>query len=90
MPGNPLASLSGYTVAITADRRSDEQAELLERRGATVVHAPVIRTVPLIDGDGLRDATMALIVEPPDIVVLSTGLGTRSWFSAGGRSRIGR
>lgn len=77
-----LPSLSGYTVAITADRRWDEQAALLERRGATVVHAPVIRTLPLVDAPALRAATEALVAVPPDIVGLSTGLGTRSWFSA--------
>ena len=56
-----LGSLSGYTVAITADRRWEEQAELIERRGGSVLHGPVIRTLPLADEAGLREATRALI-----------------------------
>lgn len=78
----PVGALSGYTIGVTADRRRDEQAELLERRGATVVFGPVIRTLPLTDEVGLRCATDALIAHPPDVVVLSTALGTRGWFAA--------
>ncbi len=77
-----IGVLSGFTVAVTADRRSEEQAELFARRGATVIRTPVIRTLPLADGPGLTRATESLIDNPPDVVALSTGLGTRSWFSA--------
>lgn len=34
------ASLAGFTVGITAARRSEEFATLLTRRGATIVSAP--------------------------------------------------
>ena len=77
-----LGALSGYTVAITADRRREEQAELIERRGGSVLYGPVIHTFPLTDEAGLRDATQRLIVDPPDIVVMCTALGVRGWFSA--------
>lgn len=77
-----IGALGGYTVGITADRRSDEQAELLERRGARVVHGPTIRTLPLADDAGLRAATRAMIDDPPAYVVLTTGIGTRSWLGA--------
>jgi uroporphyrinogen-III synthase len=77
-----LGALSGYTVAITADRRREEQAELIERRGGSVLYGPVIRTLPLADEDGLREATERLIEAPPDIVVMCTALGVRGWFSA--------
>lgn len=77
-----LGSLSGFTIAVTADRRSDEQASLIARRGGEVVHGPVIKTLPLGDEGGTRAATEALITQPPDVVVLSTALGVRSWFSA--------
>lgn len=77
-----IGPLSGFTVAVTADRRRDEQAELIERRGGTVVFGPVIRTLPLGAEDEVRAATEALIVEPPDLLVCSTALGVRGWFSA--------
>jgi uroporphyrinogen-III synthase len=78
----PLGPLSGFTVAVTADRRSEEQASLLVRRGAEVLHGSVIKTLPLGDEGGTRQATLELIADPPDVVILSTALGVRGWFSA--------
>jgi len=49
--------LAGFTVGVTAARRADELGALLERRGATVVHGPAIRIVPLPDDAELRAAT---------------------------------
>lgn len=77
-----LGPLSGFTVAITADRRAEEQAEFLRRRQASIWHVPVIRTHPLGPDDGLRDATDELIRRPPRYLVLTTGIGTRAWFEA--------
>ena len=82
-----VGALHGYTVGVTADRRWDEQIQLLERRGARVVHGPTIRTLPLGDEGRLRSATEALIADPPDLVVLTTGLGVRGWF--GGAESLG-
>jgi uroporphyrinogen-III synthase len=75
-------SLAGYAVGITADRRWEEQAELLGRRGATVLHGPTIKTLPLGSAEDLRRATEQVILEPPDIVVANTGIGMRAWLSA--------
>lgn len=75
-----LRPLDGYVVGITADRRWEEQAELLNRRGATVVHGPTITTLYLADDDTLRRATAAVIGEPPDYLVATTGIGVRAWF----------
>ncbi len=74
--------LHGFTVGITADRRWDEQAALFERRHASVVHGPTIRTLPLAEESALRTITEQLIVSPPDVVIANTGLGIRSWFGA--------
>lgn len=83
-----LPPLAGLVIGVTADRRADEQAELLHRRGAEVMLAPVIRTRPLADGPDLVSATEALIARPPDTLVVLTGLGIRSWFEAAeGRGR---
>jgi uroporphyrinogen-III synthase len=76
-----LEPLSGITVGITADRRRDEQAELLSRLGASVLHGPTVRTLPLAHQDGVADATRSLIERPPDMVVVMTAVGMRGWLS---------
>ena len=77
-----FASLTGYTIGITADRRWEDQAELLRRRGATILHGPSIRTHPLSSEAGLRAATDRLIAGPPDYLIANTGIGIRAWFDA--------
>lgn len=74
--------LAGYTVGVTAARRADELGALLERRGATVIHGPAIRIVPLADDADLSHATRSLLDEPPDVVVATTGIGFRGWVEA--------
>ncbi|GIH12189.1 uroporphyrinogen III methyltransferase [Rugosimonospora africana] len=74
--------LSGFTVAIVADRCRDELAGMLERRGARVVLAPTLRVVPLAEDPDLRAVTGALVDNPPDIVVAGTGVGLRGWLQA--------
>jgi uroporphyrinogen-III synthase len=74
--------LAGFTVAVTADRRRDELASLLEVHGARVVLAPALRIVPLADDTRLRAATRALLERPPDVVVANTGIGMRGWLEA--------
>ncbi|MCI4676030.1 uroporphyrinogen-III synthase [Candidatus Mycolicibacterium alkanivorans] len=74
--------LSGFTVAVTAARRAEELVALLERRGATVVHAPAIRIVPLADDVELRRVTEQLVDDPPDLLVVTTGIGFRGWIEA--------
>jgi uroporphyrinogen-III synthase len=67
---------------VTADRRAEEQSEMLRRRGARVLHGPAIRTLPLGPEYGLRRATEALVDSPPHVVIANTGIGIRSWFAA--------
>jgi uroporphyrinogen-III synthase len=78
----PAASLSGFTVGVTADQRRDELAHLLESRGARVVLAPALRIVPIADDAQLRAATRACLDTPPDIVLVNTGIGMRGWLEA--------
>lgn len=75
-----LQPLEGFTIGVTADRRSEEQAELLRRRGANVIHGPSIATLYLDNDDALRSVTDALIEEPPDYVIATTGIGMRAWL----------
>ncbi|CAM5597602.1 uroporphyrinogen-III synthase [Streptomyces californicus] len=42
---------------MTAARRAEELGALLRRRGATVLHAPALRIVPLADDRELLTAT---------------------------------
>jgi uroporphyrinogen-III synthase len=78
----PAAALSGYTVGVTSDHHRDELASLLEGRGARVVLAPALRIVPVSDNAELRAATRACLDTPPDIVLISTGIGLRGWLEA--------
>ncbi len=81
--------LSGFTVGVTAARRADELGAMLERRGATVQHAPALRIVPLADDTQLLAATRELIERPPDITVATTGIGFRGWVDAAGGWGLG-
>ncbi|HEX3812731.1 MAG TPA: uroporphyrinogen-III synthase [Mycobacteriales bacterium] len=74
--------LTGFTVAVTAARRRDELAALLERRGASVLLAPAIALVPLADDTQLRQATEGCIADRLDVVVATTGIGFRGWIEA--------
>ncbi|MGJ6980486.1 uroporphyrinogen-III synthase [Aestuariimicrobium soli] len=75
-------ALVGCTVVITADRRKRELASALERRGATVAHAPSLSTIPHLDDAQLVARSRELIASPPDVVVATTGIGFRGWIEA--------
>lgn len=76
------------TVAVTADRRRDEQALLLERHGLQVAMYPLLQTLP-VDGAalgppgaqaGLSELTRQLSTRPPAYLVANTGYGMRTWL----------
>src|SRR6201996_5346498 len=81
--------LAGYAVGITAERKREEFAAALERRGATVISAPAIRVVPLADDRELREATRRCLAAPLDVVVATTGVGFRGWVEAAGPWGLG-
>ncbi|MFF8912238.1 uroporphyrinogen-III synthase [Streptomyces sp. NPDC015032] len=74
--------LAGFTVGVTAARRAAEFGALLERRGAVVMHAPALRTVPLADDTELLAATRGIVGAAPDVVVATTAVGFRGWIEA--------
>lgn len=80
--GRPLA---GRRVAITATRKRAELRAMLERRGATVVVAPVLAERCTADPVELRRATQRVVAEGADVVVATTGTGISSWFDAATR-----
>ncbi|HEU5107194.1 MAG TPA: uroporphyrinogen-III synthase [Micromonosporaceae bacterium] len=77
-----MLPLAGYTVGVTAARRADELGALLERRGATVLHGPAIRIIPLADDSELLRTTRGLLTGPVDVAVATTGIGFRGWMEA--------
>ncbi|QKT06919.1 uroporphyrinogen-III synthase [Gordonia sp. X0973] len=76
------AGLIGFTVAITAARRADEFAMLLQRRGATTRSAPAMAIIPLADDVALRAATDEVLAQAPDVLIATTGIGFRGWAEA--------
>jgi len=78
----------GATVGITADRRWEEQARMLGDRGIAVVHAPTMRTVDLSADEALRSTTSQLAEQPPEYLVVTTGMGMRRWLEAAARWQL--
>lgn len=76
------AALAGCTILLPVDRRSGELAAALERHGAAVRLAPALTIIPHIDDEELIARSRTLIAEPPDIVVVTTGVGFRGWIEA--------
>lgn len=81
--------LHGYTVGITAERKADELASLLTRRGAEVFRAPAMHTVPLPQDGELAEATEVVLRADVDFVVVTTGVGFRGWLEAADESGFG-
>ena len=75
-------TLAGCVVLVTADRRSAELAAALGRRGAAIRHAPALSMVPHTDDAALLAGTRSLLAEPPQTVVVTTGIGFRGWVEA--------
>ena len=79
----PEEPLAGYRVGVTAARKADEQTTLLKRRGALVEWAPALSVEPnQINEVALHAATVAVLAEPVDIFIATTGIGMKSWFAA--------
>lgn len=75
-------ALQGCMIVVAADRRSADLATALERRGAVVQCAPALSILPAVDDEQLMARTRELIAEPPDVVVVTTGVGLRGWMDA--------
>src|SRR5688572_12746613 len=73
-------SLAGWTVAVTADRRAEDQADMLRARGAAVLMAPML-AMGREDDDDLVGCTLDLLDDPPDLLVGTTAVGMRAWLA---------
>ncbi|NUS49597.1 MAG: uroporphyrinogen-III synthase, partial [Nocardioidaceae bacterium] len=72
--------MAGCRVLVTAQRRSDELAGALVRRGADVVVAPTLGVVPHIDETTLLARTRDVLARPVDTLVVTTAIGFRGWL----------
>src|SRR5437879_5716073 len=64
--------LAGRVIGVTAERRAEEQADLLRKRGGAVMFGPTVRTVGVEDDGGVRAATAAVIGARLDFAVAIT------------------
>ena len=78
----PDGPLQGMTIGVTAERRAAQQADLLTKRGATVLHGPTLRVFSVDEDQALRSTTADVIARPPDYLLASTGFGMRTWLTA--------
>jgi uroporphyrinogen-III synthase len=74
--------LKGMTIGVTAERRAAQQAELLKKRGAQVLHGPTVRVFSLDEDQALKAITADVVTDPPDFLLASTGFGMRTWLAA--------
>ncbi|GAA1723502.1 uroporphyrinogen-III synthase [Brachybacterium phenoliresistens] len=75
-------TLTGRRIVIAVDRRADELAAALARHGAEVERAPALCMLPHVDDPELLERTRDLIADPPQLLVVTTGVGLRGWFEA--------
>lgn len=83
-PESPRLSdaLEGRRILLAVDRRTGELSAALERHGAQVSVAAALTNIPHVDDETLLERTRELIASPPDMVVITTGIGMRGWFEA--------
>ena len=75
-------ALDGCNILLPVDRRSGEFSTALERHGAETTVAPSLTITSHFDDAELLDATHRIIADPPDIVIVTTGVGFRGWMDA--------
>lgn len=75
-------SLAGKRLAVTADRRAEDQIAALERRGAHVLHAATMRIVPVGEDSRLLPDTETLLAAAPEALLVTTGQGFITWLDA--------
>jgi uroporphyrinogen-III synthase len=78
MPERSSQPLAGLTVLSFESRRATEMAELIRRHGGEPISAPSMREVPIRENADAIDFLGALERGAIDIVILLTGVGTRT------------
>ena len=81
--------LAGTRILVTAQRRAEDLALALGRRGAEVHIAAPLGVESHIDEEALLAHTRDLIEMPVDIVVVTTGIGFRGWLETAEAAGVG-
>jgi uroporphyrinogen-III synthase len=82
--------LAGFTIGVTADRRSEDLIAALVRRGAEVLHAPTLRIKPTEEDDQLVADTRTVLQVRPDFVLATTSYGFSGWLEAADAAGLGQ
>lgn len=85
----PAASLAGFRIGVTSDRRAEDLILALERRGAQVMHAPALKIAPVEEDFPLIEDTRRIIAAHPDIALITTAYGMRRWCEAADAAGLG-
>lgn len=70
----------GKVVALAASRKVAEMGKLIENMGGTPVYRPAQGTV-FLDNDKIREELVSWIENPPEWVILTTGMGLEALFA---------
>ncbi|HZQ72282.1 MAG TPA: uroporphyrinogen-III synthase [Burkholderiales bacterium] len=74
--------MRGKRVAVLESRLGREMVELLEKRGALVLHAPALAELPDIEPARIAELVASLRERPAGVAIFQTGVGTRALFAA--------
>ncbi|MHA6532614.1 uroporphyrinogen-III synthase [Paenibacillus sp. BAC0078] len=72
--------LQGITVALAGPRKAEEMAKLVQNMGGTALHRPAQGTV-FLDDEALREGLAAWTSHPPDLAIVTTGMGLDALFA---------
>jgi uroporphyrinogen-III synthase len=87
--GDLAGMLKGFRVGVTSHRRSQDLIEALERRGAEVLHAPVLTIAPVDQDLGVLEDTRRTIEARPDVCIVTTAYGMRRWLEVADAAGLG-
>lgn len=82
-------ALEGFRIGVTSDRRAADLIDALARRGASVLHAPLLRIAPVAEDTELVAETRAVIEAVPDYLLVTTAYGMRRWVDAADANGFG-
>lgn len=81
--------LNGCRILVTAQRRAAELGDALTRRGAEVSRVPTFGVVPHLDERVLVAHTHEVVERGADALVVTTGIGFRSWLDTAEAAGLG-
>lgn len=88
-PDHAGGQLARFRIGVTSDRRSGDLIDALERRGASVFHAPALKIAPIAEDVDLLADTAAMLEARPHLFVITTAYGMRRWFEAADAAGLG-